>query len=162
MKAAILQRRAAINELYFIYKHLLRMLPNLVRRSPEVVARVLQDQYFQVELVLQRLMLLALDHGQSPQQRLCAKAADLLDRLFHAERARSARVIPGLRTVRAFKAVRAHLAHACGQLLDALPGDLLPEFHTAAMDMQQHELKQYNDLVELESTLGKHAVVLAR
>ncbi|MBK8498457.1 MAG: hypothetical protein IPL52_06465 [Flavobacteriales bacterium] len=156
MKAAGLSRRSAINELHFMYNQLMRMLPIVVRRSPEAVARVLQEQLFQAGMVLQRLTLVASDHGQAPQLRLCEEAAALLDRLFHAERARAQRIAPGMRTVRALKAVHAHLTREWGNLVDGLPRDLLPDFHAEAMDMQRHEMRQYQDLVDLETAL--HAV----
>ena len=89
MKAAVLSRRSAINELHFTYNHLMRLLPIVARRSPEAVARVLQEQCYQAGLVLQRLTLVAVDHGQAPQLWLCQEAGALLDRLLHAERART-------------------------------------------------------------------------
>lgn len=153
VKAAVLSRRAAINELHFTYSHLMRLLPIIARRSPEAVARVLQEQFYQAGLVLQRLTLVAVDHGQAPQLRLCEEAGALLDRLLHAERARTLRMAPGIRTVRALKAVHVHLTREWGNLVDGLPRDLLPEFYAEAMDLQRHEMRQHQELVELETAL---------
>ena len=153
MKAAVLRRRACINELHFTYTHLLRMLPNLMRRMPETVVLLFHDQFFRTGVLLQRLTLVSNGHGQPPQPSLCAEAATLLDKLFHADRSRTPKTIPGLRTVEALMAVHAHLTHEWGKLVDTLPDDLLPEFHAEAMDMQRNEMDQYHELAELQKSM---------
>lgn len=153
MKAAVLRRRAAINELHFVYKNLLRMLPSLVRRSPEAVAHVLQEQFVHVGAMLQRLTVVAHEHGQPPRSGLFAEAADRLDRLCHAERARSTKAVPGLATVIALQTLRIHLNREWGMLVHSLSGDNLPEFEAEAVEMQRQEIVLYHELVDLRTRL---------
>ncbi len=153
MNAAVIRRGAAINELHFTYKHLNRMLPDMVRRAPEPVAEILNEQSIEVDMALQRLTLVATKHGQPPTLRLCAEAATLLDRLYHADRATTNKDARGLATIDALKSVRAFLAVEWGRLMDALPGGLLPDLRSEAMELQLQEMTQHQELVVLAQKL---------
>lgn len=153
MKAEVLRRRAAVSELHFTYTRLLRLLPNLVRRSPAPVATLLDEQFMKAQEALQRLTLVSIGHGCPPRPSLCADAATLLDRLFHADRARNTKTIPGLHTVGAMRAVHGHITREWGKLADTLPEDLLPEFRAVAIELQRQEFARYEELVNLEATL---------
>ncbi|MCB0765487.1 MAG: hypothetical protein KDB84_12315 [Flavobacteriales bacterium] len=148
------QRREAIDELNFTYRHLLRMLPNLHRRvGPGPAADVLAHQYEQDRSIRDRLVQVSMDHGQPPQPCVCADASALVEDVYHADRAGEDLDERNRSVVGALKALRAFLLRVWGRLLRALPAEEEPEYHRAVRDLQREEAEQHRELVRLGNDL---------
>ncbi|MBK8498458.1 MAG: hypothetical protein IPL52_06470 [Flavobacteriales bacterium] len=154
LKEGFKRRRAAINELHFTYKGLMRLLPAIARRvEPEPLGEELAAEHAEDARNLQHLNDASVEHGLPPGACVCEEAAELVENVYHADRV--GRTTPGrtLGIVLALKSVRMYLILSWGRLLSALHGDVPPTLQNEAADIQRREAKQHRDLVILAEQL---------
>lgn len=153
-KEGFLHRREAINELHFIYKRLVRLLPALLRRAPEPrLAHVLKEQHELDVENLDGLKQVAMDMGQPPGPCLCDEADQLVEQVYHADRAGSS---PQARTwgiVRALRAVRVYLIRTWGRLLEGLGAKDQEPYREQVVHLQHTDAAQHRQLTELTNEL---------
>lgn len=153
-RQAIARRRAAINELHFTYKGLMRLLPAIARRvEPEPLGEELVAEHAEDARNLQHLHDMSLEHGLPPGACVCEEAAELVENVYHADRVGREKPRRTLGIVLALKAVRMYLILSWGRLLSALHGVVPPSLQSGAADMQRREAKQHHDLVILAERL---------
>ena len=149
-------RGEIINELNFIYKRLLRLIPALFRRAPEPrLADVLNAQHARDIGSNAGLVKVAMDIGQPPGPCVCEEAEALVEDVYHGDRAGAT---PQARTwgiVRGLKAVRVFLIQAWGRLIAELDhgSDERSSAQQEAAALQHQEAAQHRELVELTNEL---------
>ncbi len=154
IREAFEQRREALNELHFVYKRLLRMLPRIANRSDRPLTDLLQQQHEVDKLVHHEMVEAAVEHGHVPGPCVCEEAAGLTDDLHLAARTdprpeRAGAVVEALRLLRVF------LIRTWGRLLDAMPKDVLPHLRKTATGLQQREADQHRQLVAFGEDLRR-------
>lgn len=98
-----------INELFFTYRQLQRMLPKIIKRAKGADVGALLTEQVQLErTIVQRLWTMALAHGLKPKPCICKEPSRLLEELqavghaLYCDRARPNALIPPLKGVRTF------------------------------------------------------------
>ncbi len=150
LKEALSSRRTAINELNFIYKKLLRLLPSIKRRMDlEPVGQMLEKQDQEDRSISTHLIEAASTHGEPPEPCTCEDANALVDNVYHAERAASDRTARASAVIHALKMVRTYLIRVWGRLISTLSSDGPDRFLEEARTMQAREADLFRDLVVL-------------
>ena len=146
IREAFEKRRVALNELNFVYKRLLRMLPRIGSRSDPPLSTLLQKQHQVDESVHHAMVEGAVEHGHVPGPCVCEEAAALTNELHLAARI-SPRPERASAVVEAMRRLRLFLVRTWWQLLEALPDDVLPELRKSASALQQREAEQHREVV---------------
>lgn len=154
LKEAVSSRRAAINELNFIYKELLRLLPNIKRRvDPEPIGELLEKQDQEDRFISTHLTEAASTHGEPPEPCTCEEANALVDNVYHAERAANDRTTRASAVIHSLKLVRTYLIRAWGRLISTLSSGGPDKFLKEAHALQAREADLFRELVVLGEQL---------
>ncbi len=161
IRATFLERRLSIDELHFVYKRLLRLLPNIARYTQPPLDTVLPEQHAMDRTISSELVTTAVEHGHVPGPCTCEEAAELTDQLHRVAHTapRPQRVAA---VVNALRMVRLHLIRTWARLLVSLPEDVLPGLRKMALDMQRKEAEQHRQLVTLSDELASREKDLGR
>jgi len=152
IRASFQQRKEVIDELHFVYKRLLRLLPNIARRSVGKLAEVLRAQHAVDRAVHSNLVDTAVQHGHVPGPCVCEEASKHTGQLYHVASTTPRTVRPGA-VVEALASLRAFLIRSWGRLLGTLPEDILPELRRSATELQRKEADQHRQVVALGQRL---------
>ena len=143
------RRRAAIDELHFVYIKLGHLLTALTRRvSLQDLGHLLTTQHRMGRMIDDRLQRTAFEHGIPARPCVCQEAADLVEKVYHAERSavrddRPRAIIAGLLELRGF------LLRTWQDLI-ALSAEGIPEPRDKAVALQPQEGELRRELVEME------------
>lgn len=141
--------RAAIDELHFVYLKLGHLLAALTRRVPfQDLGLLLTAQNRMGRMIDDRLQRTAFEHGIPARPCVCQEAADLVEKVYHAERSavrddRPRAIIGGLLELRGF------LLRTWQELI-ALAAEGSPELRDEAVALQAQEGELHRELLEMD------------
>lgn len=148
-------RRAAINELNFVYRKLQRLFSALIRRGePGKLGNLLKRQQQEDQAIKNQLAHVAMEQGQPPGPCVCEEPNALVEEVYHTDRVRYANRSGPRALLTALKRVRVFLMRTWGRWLSALPENVLPAYRRKIADLQNREAEQHRELVALEHELA--------
>ncbi len=152
-----------VNELYYTYRQLHRLLPKFIRVSRKAadVGGLLLDQDEEVQALAVRLREVGADHGVSPKPCVCPEANRLLAEVnmagyaFASRRASASDLLPPIQALHSF------LIRMWNALLDTLrkdghkPTEKEERFFDEAAIMQRGEARLHRALTALYGELQR-------
>lgn len=147
-------RQNLVNQLFYTYRQLQRVLPKIVKRlKGAAVGTVLADQARADQAIAERLWHVATEQGLKPKPCICKEASLLLEDLQATGHALyCGRVRPNA-LIAPMKALRSYLLQEWNTLIETLTPDGLPvsaedlQLRKAATSLQHEEAELHRQLI---------------